>query len=97
MSSATTEAGMKAAEVLLEELMKLQPGSPSPSLPGSLVSSPTILGEDTEPEPEAAEPEPEEQMLKAISTTNKSNFYEYTTAHTQTFFQNMLPGIKVLT
>lgn len=83
MSSATAEADMKAAEVLLEELTKLQPGSPSPSLNfGSPVSDPTILGEDTEPEPEAAEPHnkaEEEQTIpemKAImiSTTNKSNF-----------------------
>ena len=85
MSSAIPEAEMKAAEVLLEELTKLQPGSPSPSLPGSPVtpvSDRTVLGEDTEPEPEAAEAhnkaEKEQTIpeLKAImiSTINKSNF-----------------------
>jgi len=75
MSSAIPEAEMKAAEVLLEE-----PGSASESLPGTPVSSQTILGEDTEPESEAAEAhnkEEKEQTIaepKAIST-NKSNFF----------------------
>ena len=78
MSSAIPEAEMKAAEVLLEE-----PGSASPIFPGSPVTSPvspswTFLGEDTEPESEAAEAHnkaEKEQTIaepKAIST-NKSN------------------------
>ena len=85
MSSAIPEAEMKAAEVLLEELAKLQPGSKSPSLPGSPVtpvSDRTVLGEDTEPEPEAAEEHnkaEKEQTIaepKAISITNKSNLFD---------------------
>ena len=77
MSSAIPEAEMKAAEVLLEE-----PGSASESLPGTPVSNKTILGEDTEPESEAAEAhnkEEKEQTIaepKAIST-NKSNFFKH--------------------
>ena len=84
MSSAIPEAEMKAAEVLLEELTAAEvlleePGSASPIFPGSPVTSPvtpswTILGEDTEPESEAAEAHnkaEKEQTIaepKAIST-----------------------------
>ena len=90
MSSAIPEAEMKAAEVLLEELTAAEvlleePGSASPIFPGSPVTSPvspswTFLGEDTEPESEAAEAHnkaEKEQTIaepKAIST-NKSNFF----------------------
>ena len=99
MSSAIPEAEMKAAEVLLEE-----PGSASESLPGTPVTSPTILGEDTEPESEATEAHnkaEKEQTIaepKAIST-NKSNFsttcsYQRLLIHDHT---NVLPSNKVLT
>ena len=92
MSSAIPEADMKAAEVLLEELTAAEvlleeSGSASPMFPGSPVESweqvsPswTFLGEDTEPESEAAEAHnkaEKEQTIaepKAIST-NKSNFF----------------------